>query len=76
MNKNNPGSFQPSSGLSNYGSIKRNNSLKKTEKSDRPSTAPAKENKMEKSLGNQPSLKRLPSPGIKCNFNNLTVNSA
>jgi hypothetical protein len=47
------------------GSIKRSNSKPKDE---RPSTAPAKENKPEeKNLSGHSSLKRLPSPAVKCN---------
>ena len=50
------------------GTIKRSNSKQKNE--DRPSTAPAKENKpQEKNLSGHSSLKRLPSPAVKCIWN-------
>lgn len=49
------------------GTIKRSNS--KPSKDERPSTAPAKENKPEeKNLSGHSSLKRLPSPAVKCKF--------
>ena len=46
--------------------IKRENSIVKKE--DRPSTAPSKESKDPKQLASHNSLKRLPSPNIKCKF--------
>jgi hypothetical protein len=50
----------------NLGTIKRSNSKPKEE---RPSTAPAKENKPEeKNFSGHSSLKRLPSPAVKCNL--------
>jgi hypothetical protein len=54
------------------GTIKRSNS--KPQKEERPSTAPAKENKNEeKNLTGNSSLKRLPSPAVKSN--NLLSNT-
>lgn len=48
------------------GTIKRSSS-KPTE--ERPSTAPAKENKPDdKNFSGHSSLKRLPSPAVKCTF--------
>jgi len=55
-----------------YGTIKRSNSNKKQDNSgpnDRPSTAPQKNDKLEeRSLNPNGSMKRLPSPNIKCKF--------
>jgi len=57
------------------GTIKRSNS--KPSKEERPSTAPAKDNKnQDKNLTNNSSLKRLPSPAVKSNTNsNLLSNT-
>lgn len=54
-----------------YGTIKRSSSTKKSNDiqgvNERPSTAPQKNDKIqEKSLNPQNSLKRLPSPVVKC----------
>jgi len=53
-----------------YGTIKRSNSIKKQDifgPNDRPSTAPQKNDKLEeRSLNPNGSMKRLPSPNVKC----------
>ena len=52
-----------------YGTIKRSSSNKQTEQgpNDRPSTAPQKNDKKdERTLTHHNSMKRLPSPNIKC----------
>lgn len=58
-----------------YGTIKRSNSNKKQDNSgpnDRPSTAPQKNDKLEeRSLNPNGSMKRLPSPNVKCIFSNF-----
>jgi len=54
---------------SHFGTIKRSSSRQKDENSDRPSTAPSKFDKHENERNNlkiNPSMKRLPSPNIKC----------
>ena len=55
-----------------YGTIKRSSSNKKQDNSgpnDRPSTAPQKNDKLEeRSLNPNGSMKRLPSPNVKCKF--------
>lgn len=55
-----------------YGTIKRSNSNKRQDNSgpnDRPSTAPQKNDKMEeRGLNPNGSMKRLPSPSVKCKF--------
>jgi len=54
-----------------YGTIKRSSSNKRTDNgpNDRPSTAPQKNDKNEpKSLNHNNSMKRLPSPNVKCKF--------
>lgn len=72
VNNNNTNSNNIQSFANNFtnnpqsGMIKRSNSKPKD---DRPSTAPAKENKLEeKNLSGNSSLKRLPSPAVKCKF--------
>ena len=52
-----------------YGTIKRSTSNKRTDNgpNDRPSTAPQKNDKnQEKTLTHHNSMKRLPSPNVKC----------
>lgn len=55
-----------------YGTIKRSNSNKRPNDNnlgpnERPSTAPQKNEKLEeKNLNQQGSMKRLPSPNVKC----------
>lgn len=52
-----------------YGTIKRSSSNKHTDQgpNDRPSTAPQKNDKSEeKTLNHHNSMKRLPSPNVKC----------
>ena len=64
-----PTTLTQKSGNPQLGTIKRSNSLKKNESSDRPSTAPSKqdnEDENKKKLYGNNSLKRLPSPNIKC----------
>lgn len=64
-------------GMSNnqpYGTIKRSNSNKRADNigpNDRPSTAPQKNDKFEENRGlnTNGSLKRLPSPNVKCKIN-------
>lgn len=57
---------------SKYGSIKRSSSSKRNNiegPNDRPSTAPQKNDKneeKEKTLNHHNSMKRLPSPNVKC----------
>ena len=53
--------------LQQYGTIKRSSSKNKNESNDRPSTAPQKEYEKTQVTGNS-SLKRLPSPNLKCKF--------
>ena len=53
-----------------YGTIKRSSSNKRTDQgpNERPSTAPQKNDKNEeRSLNHNNSMKRLPSPNVKCN---------
>lgn len=78
MNNNSP-SLNLGIGLSAnnqpYGTIKRSNSNKRTDNNgpnDRPSTAPQKNDKLEeRGLNPNGSMKRLPSPNVKCNFENI-----
>jgi hypothetical protein len=51
-----------------FGTIKRSSSgTKKSDPNERPSTAPQKENDKQNNMSGQTSLKRLPSPNVKCN---------
>jgi hypothetical protein len=49
--------------------VKRSNSYKKSESNERPSTAPQKNDKEEKTNLSQLNMKRLPSPNLKGNYN-------
>jgi len=68
-------SNSPGYSSSNFGTIKRSNS--KPQKEERPSTAPAKENKIEEkpTLTGNNSMKRLPSPAIKSNNPNSLLSN-
>lgn len=67
-NNNIKNSYSTYNSSQNYGTIKRSNSnSKKNTSIERPSTAPQKNDKNEdKVLTSHSSLKRLPSPNIKC----------